>query len=382
MKPRKIQTKAILCRKATLCCFILGAMLTACGGKEPVPKNVQTESPEESSSISVLESLQIPSPPPSSEPSTLTLEAQALVSQYEAFPFGRLSLADGTDSLILNSNLCNMGMLCEGPDGTIYYSLSRDHAIYQDSAEGSAREKILDQDADLLQFHEGKLYFVDKDTNLINSYDPVSRTASPMHDKKAGHFMLSGQSLYYVGEGGIYSYSLETGTNGLLVDTGRFTAIWTAMTEDILIYTLIDEEDPSFLSNALLFAYSFQAQTSYYIRDNVWMPLLAGSRVYYQNYTTSQLESLDLNSGETVSFGISTNRPGLDENLLYFHSSSPHQQLMSYNLSTSEIVSCFALEENASSVGYLCQTEDHIYLYLMNEQIYYYSKIDGSCGKL
>lgn len=388
MKPRKTQiktapySKVALCRKAAFGCLFLLAMLTGCGGKDPAPESAQAESPEEISSISLLESLQIPSPSPSSEQGSLTPEAQTLIAQYEAFPFGRLSLTDGTDSLIANSNLCNMGMLCQGPDGTIYYALSKDHAIYQDNAKGSAREKILDQNASLLQFHEGRLYFLDTESSLICVYDPVSESATPVHDIKSGHFMISGQSLYYSRKGGIYNYSLETGTEELLADTGALTAIWTAMTDDILIYTLVDETDPSLLSNALLFAYSFEEKTSYYLCHNAWMPLLAGRHVYYQNYATAALESLDLNSGEVVSFGISTNRPSLDESLLYFRKTSQHEELMAYNPSTAETTSCFTLDEGASSVGYLYQTEDHVYLYLLNEEIYYYDKADGSYGKL
>ncbi len=273
-----------------------------------------------------------------------------------------------------------MGLLCEGSDDTIYYALSYDHSIYLDNAEGSAREKILDQDADLLQFHQGQLYYTDKETRLIYAYDPTTKATTPVINKKTGHFMIYEQSLYYIGEDGIFNYNLNTKKEELLVNTGTFTPIWTTMTEDLLIYTLIDEEDPSLFADALLFVYSFQDQTSYYLCHSAWMPLLAGCYIYYQNRLTLELESLDLNSGEIVSYNINTNRPSLGENILYFRGTSP-QPLMAYNLSTRETVSCFTLEEDINCI-YLYQTISHVYLYLSNGQIYYYNKSDGSYGKL
>lgn len=378
MKLQKNKIKATTYCRTILGCFLLCVMTTSCSA----PDTTSEKLPKEDCNIFVLESLHIPSSShlPFCSQSLLSLRAEALIAQYEAFPFGRFSLISKTDSLIPNSNLCNMGLLCEGYDNTIYYALPYDHSIYQDNAEGSARKKIIDQDGDLLQFHQGQLYYTDKETRLIYAYDPVTETTAPVLEKRTGHFMIYGRSLYYVGEGGIFHYNLDTKKEELLVNTGSFTPIWTAMTDDVLIYTLIDEADPSLLPNALLFAYSFQDQTSYYLCHSAWMPLLTGAYVYYQNHSTFELESLNLNDGEVISYGINTNRPSLDQNLLYFRGSAS-QPLMTYDLSTGETISCFSLEEDINCI-YLYQTLGYVYLYLSDGQIYYYNKTDGFYGKL
>lgn len=377
-------------KKRIACILFLCALLSGCGDNppqnpvvSPSPDNGAVSDNGANDINNIISSLQIPTPSPDNG-NSLTPAAQEWVAQFETFPFGSHPVTEATSAIIPNSNLCNLGYLCEAPDGTIYYSISTASGgtIYHANADGSQQTMIMDRRVHSLQFDGGRLYFWDEDTSLVCAYNPITQTTETVFDTKVGHALVSDGRIYYCVTGGIYCFDQETGVAKLLTDTDAFLPVWTAMTEDVLIYVLVDETDPAMLSsNALLFAYSFQEGKSYYLCPYAWMPLLAGSQIFYQNIKTAALESLDLNSGEIHSFNFHTSRPSLSENTLYFYQFEKGKPaLKSCNLSTGETTICLELEET-KQINYLYQTDRCVYIFTADSKIYYYDKTNGSSGK-
>lgn len=230
---------------------------------------------------------------------TITSEKNELpedLKELSKIELKNLTVQNSTEQIIQNSNLFNLGYLCNYEDKIIFWQES-DNAIYVADRDGGNQEKIYDGSANYICIEDDALYF--------NADGYVKKINMSTYEISAKDSILGGElfslngHIYMNTEEGYYAVG-ETADNLNKIYESNMESTRITSNGDIILCSHIHDTDITYYMKGYLLAYDTKSGDISLAGTGILTPLISEHYIIYNNAEDYNIHALNLDSGMDV----------------------------------------------------------------------------------